>query len=84
MSQSIRAAHRQSNNFGRSILQMLPSGGTTQLTRYHRNYLSVDDRKWMYDLGQQERRTCLACTRLWAPSATRRIEIGLRVLWSGA
>jgi hypothetical protein len=55
----IWAGHRQSNSFGRSILQMLPSGGTTELKRYHRDYLSVDDRKWMYDLDQQARRIFL-------------------------
>jgi hypothetical protein len=81
LQQSIR---RQSNSFGRSILQMLPSGGTTELTRYHRDYLSVDERQWMYDLDQQVKRIFLACTRLWATSETRRIEVGLGVFWSGA
>ena len=35
MLQSIQAIHRQMNNSGRSTLRDLPSGGTTELVRYH-------------------------------------------------
>ncbi len=79
MLQSIQATiHSQLKNCGSCILRMPPSGGTTELTRYHQDYHSVDDRKSMYHLDQE------ACTRLWALSETGRIEFFLYVFRSGA
>lgn len=43
MLQWLPAAHRLTNNFGRSILQILPSGGTAELARYHQKNRAYEE-----------------------------------------